>query len=180
VFYGQAVSATDDEGNDIEYTGRENDETGLYYYRARYYDPVLNRFVSEDPIGLLGGFNVYTYAYDPITQIDPYGLAGKSKKPSGPKRPRSSTAPSKDGDIESYLENLSNVESVDPFADFICLEALCSYDDPCTGRRTYRVVNAWLPNRPYVPELPENCVCQKMALPFNYDPTGARNPFRAY
>lgn len=36
--------------NAFQYTGRENDGTGLYYYRARYYDPILHRFLSEDPI----------------------------------------------------------------------------------------------------------------------------------
>ena len=41
--------------NNSQYTGRENDQNGLYYYRARYYDPVLKRFISEDPIGLAGG-----------------------------------------------------------------------------------------------------------------------------
>ena len=44
------------------FTGREWDpETGLYYYRARYYDPKAGRFISEDPIGLAGGTNLYTY-----------------------------------------------------------------------------------------------------------------------
>ena len=33
--YGEVAATTDDDGNDVEYTGRENDETGLYYYRAR-------------------------------------------------------------------------------------------------------------------------------------------------
>ena len=47
-----------EEGNAIHYTARENDQTGLYYYRARYYDPHLKRFISEDPIGLQGGINV--------------------------------------------------------------------------------------------------------------------------
>lgn len=36
--------------NPFQYTGRENDNTGLYYYRARYYSPELQRFISEDPI----------------------------------------------------------------------------------------------------------------------------------
>ena len=45
--------------NAFQYTGRENDGTGLYYYRARYYAPNLARFVQSDPIGLAGGINTY-------------------------------------------------------------------------------------------------------------------------
>jgi RHS repeat-associated protein len=58
-----------------QYSGRENDgDTNLYYYRARYYSPTLNRFISPDPIGLGGGMNVYAYADgDPIGEIDPLG-----------------------------------------------------------------------------------------------------------
>jgi RHS repeat-associated protein len=63
--------------NGSQYTGRENDGTGLYYYRARYYDPVLKRFVSEDPIRLRGGINIYGYVYqNPINFIDSLGLLG--------------------------------------------------------------------------------------------------------
>ncbi|MCL2309482.1 MAG: RHS repeat-associated core domain-containing protein, partial [Proteobacteria bacterium] len=47
--------------NPFQYTGRENDGTGLYFYRARYYSPSQQRFISEDPIGLRGGINVYGY-----------------------------------------------------------------------------------------------------------------------
>src|SRR5262249_16361264 len=44
------------------YTGREHDtDTGLLYYRARWYDPVQGRFINEDPIGLAGGINYYRY-----------------------------------------------------------------------------------------------------------------------
>jgi RHS repeat-associated protein len=58
------------------FTGREWDpETGLYYYRARYYDPKIGRFVSEDPIGLGGGVNFYGYvANNPVRSRDPLGL----------------------------------------------------------------------------------------------------------
>lgn len=75
------------------YTGREWDkETGLYYYRARYYDPMEGRFISKDPIAILGNnynnsynvtFNQYvdavqnSYAYvqnNPVNLIDPFGL----------------------------------------------------------------------------------------------------------
>lgn len=58
-----------------QYTGRENDGTGLYYYRARYYHPTLGRFIEEDPIGMAGGLNVYAYANNnPTSYIDPLGL----------------------------------------------------------------------------------------------------------
>jgi RHS repeat-associated protein len=58
-----------------QYSGRENDgDTNLYYYRARYYSPTLNRFISQDPIGLGGGMNVYAYAGDDPTDLaDPTG-----------------------------------------------------------------------------------------------------------
>jgi len=62
--------------NSFQYTGRENDGTGLYYYRARYYSPAMHRFISEDPIGLGGGINTYGYVEgDPISFNDPTGLA---------------------------------------------------------------------------------------------------------
>jgi len=58
-----------------QYTGRENDGTGLYYYRARYYHPGLQRFISEDPIEFAGG-DVNYYAYvggNPVNYIDSTG-----------------------------------------------------------------------------------------------------------
>jgi RHS repeat-associated protein len=62
-----------------QYTGRENDATGLYYYRARYYSPAFQRFISEDPIGLAGGINQYSYVEgSPIDSVDPSGLDGIS------------------------------------------------------------------------------------------------------
>jgi RHS repeat-associated protein len=62
--------------NTILYTGRTLDlSTGLYYYRARYYDAVLERFINRDPIGYKGGLNLYEYVKDdPVKWIDPSGL----------------------------------------------------------------------------------------------------------
>ena len=47
--------------NLVKYTGREQDFADLYYYRNRYYKPSIGRFISEDPIGLAGGSNLYGY-----------------------------------------------------------------------------------------------------------------------
>jgi RHS repeat-associated protein len=61
--------------NPYQYTGRENDGTGLYYYRARYYSPQLQRFISEDPIEFNRGTHLYAYAgQNPISNLDPFGL----------------------------------------------------------------------------------------------------------
>lgn len=62
--------------NPFQFTGRENDKTGLYYYRARYYSPELQRFISEDPIGLRGGDgDLYAYVRNnPVNYVDPKGL----------------------------------------------------------------------------------------------------------
>lgn len=63
-------------GNPAQFTGRENDGTGLYYYRARYYSPRLQRFVSEDPIGFAAGdSNLYAYVFNsPSNFTDSSGL----------------------------------------------------------------------------------------------------------
>jgi len=62
--------------NSLQFAGREYDaETQLYYNRARYYDPSVGRFISEDPVGLSGGINPYTYvSNNPVNGTDPSGL----------------------------------------------------------------------------------------------------------
>ena len=65
----------------LRLAAREGDATvGLYQVRARWYDPVTARFVSEDPIGLAGGINPYAYASNnPVSFRDPSGLCEKAK-----------------------------------------------------------------------------------------------------
>jgi len=51
-----------------------DEETGLHYNRFRYYDPRLGRYISKDPLGVLGGLNVYAYVADPTATTDPFAL----------------------------------------------------------------------------------------------------------
>lgn len=76
--FGRKLSETNPEAGDrFGFTGREYDEdTGLYYYRARYYDPELGRFISPDPIGFEAeDSNLYRYVGNaPVNATDPSGL----------------------------------------------------------------------------------------------------------
>ncbi|MFG3049855.1 RHS repeat-associated core domain-containing protein [Kitasatospora sp. NPDC048239] len=72
--FGATAVSGDDKGNGRRYAGREDDGTGLYYNRARYYSPGLHRFLSEDPIGFKGGINLHAYADNrPTALTDPSG-----------------------------------------------------------------------------------------------------------
>lgn len=65
------------ESNSFQFTGRESDgQTGLAYYRARYYSPSLQRFISEDPLEFAGGdADLYAYIGNaPVDYVDPFGL----------------------------------------------------------------------------------------------------------
>jgi len=91
--FGKTTVSGASSANGLQFTGRENDGTGLFYYRARYVDPLAQRFIAEDPIGLEGGLNLFAYAGNmPTLLFDPLGL----KPPGtfgpgspGPGRPRS-------------------------------------------------------------------------------------------
>lgn len=72
----EQLQVSADELQPIRFQGQSFDvETGLHYNRFRYFDPDLGMFISRDPIGLLGGFNVFSYAPNPVMWVDPSGLA---------------------------------------------------------------------------------------------------------
>ncbi len=74
--FGNVVSSTVSIANPYGYTGRKLDnESGLMYYRVRYYDPGIGRFISADPIAFAGGINFYVYVRNnPVNFVDPLGL----------------------------------------------------------------------------------------------------------
>ena len=74
--YGNTSLGAGTDSNSQQYTGRENDGNGIYYYRNRYYMPECNRFISEDPLGWASG-QTDNYAYangNPVQFSDPFGL----------------------------------------------------------------------------------------------------------
>jgi len=92
-----------------------------HYNRFRYYDPDVGRFVTQDPIGLLGGDNLYQYASNPVGWIDPLGQARKAsiRKKLYPSRVRKGT--------RTALEEL---------CDGTCPECGCSINPTDTKQAT--------------------------------------------
>ncbi len=84
--FGQTSASGTNSLNPIQYTGHEMDSTGLYFLRARYYNPVAQRFISPDPMGLSSGqLNLYAYGFNsPTNFIDPLGLKGGSMNGDSP------------------------------------------------------------------------------------------------
>jgi RHS repeat-associated protein len=79
--FGNIAASTNGLTNPLQYTGRDTDsETGLRYYRSRYYDPQVGRFLSQDSSHFDGGINFYVYvSNDPISWTDAYGLKKQCK-----------------------------------------------------------------------------------------------------
>jgi RHS repeat-associated protein len=78
--WGNVLNEFNPKGIDqpIRMQGQQIDrESGLFYNRHRYYDPAMGRYITQDPIGLHGGINLYGYVKDPNGWIDPLGLADK-------------------------------------------------------------------------------------------------------
>ena len=74
--FGTRTMTGNANANPFQFAGMEYDSTGLYHTFARYYSPGLQRFLSEDPLGIGGGdTNIFAYVHNnPINLVDPLGL----------------------------------------------------------------------------------------------------------
>jgi RHS repeat-associated protein len=143
--------------NSYTYTGREWDkETGLYYYRARYYDPMEGRFISKDPIGFDGGANLFAYtANNPVDRVDPEGenwltdlLASWLKKKLERQKPQ----------LPAVCASALNVATYDE-ADAKCTE--CGHNNRLPGDFTSAGVFRTICLGLWCEKHPGNCECGK-------------------
>jgi RHS repeat-associated protein len=74
--FGKTTTGGTSSANSYQFTGRENDGTGLYFNRARYYGATYQSFISQDPLDFRGGDpNLYGYVINnPMSYADPFGL----------------------------------------------------------------------------------------------------------
>ena len=126
--WGQLEDSTESVANTVGFSGRDYDRvTGLYYHRARSYDPTLGRFIQEDPIGLGDGVNLFQYAAgDPINHRDPSGLdCRNSDGTERPCRVTWSQADNPDQNVRGFV-----LEFIQELADLAGLDLVLS-----SGRR---------------------------------------------
>ncbi|MFP8968018.1 RHS repeat-associated core domain-containing protein [Pokkaliibacter sp. CJK22405] len=96
--FGEAHISLEEVSNPLRFQGQYFDaESGLHYNRYRYYDPQTGRYISQDPIGLLGGLNPYRYTPNPINWVDPLGLSANTPKPCKETIPEFCEMPTVDG-----------------------------------------------------------------------------------
>ena len=113
------------------FAGRELDgESGLYYMRARYYDPKTGRFLTEDPIGIAGGLNLYAYVgNDPINRRDPSGTHG----------PCLTWTEWRDGQFETVTDcpTFESPDPTSPYADCLIMSSGFTCSDPASEYDLY-------------------------------------------
>jgi RHS repeat-associated protein len=88
------VSSEDGHAQPIRFPGHyADDETGLHYNRFRYYSPEFGRYLQPDPLGQLGGINLYTYSASLFVAVDIDGLAANKRKSTPQKKPEKPPEP---------------------------------------------------------------------------------------
>jgi len=87
--YGDVAAEDPNHPNSFLFTSRRFDrETGLYYYRARYYNPYIGRFLQTDPVGYDVDMNLYRYCMNnPLNLVDPTGACCDPCEPNEPNDP---------------------------------------------------------------------------------------------
>ena len=94
----------------FRYQGQyEDSETGLYYNRFRYYSPDEGMYISQDPISIAGGLNLYSYVHDVNRWLDIFGLSGTHGHHSDPKF--------MGGDPKQPLTNMKTADHIDLHRD---------------------------------------------------------------
>ena len=115
--YGQPTRSTTNGSTraDYRYAGLfYHAQSGLYLTHYRVYDPVTARWLSRDPIGEMGGVNLYAYAYDnPVGLVDPLGLSPQFRRPKLPKNQCSN-------DCQKLYESLIRMCQETGYAFFAC------------------------------------------------------------
>ena len=135
--FGKLTASTGTLANPFQYTAREFDlETGIYEYRARYYDQNLGRFLSEDPVGFSNGtYNLYDYVSgDPVDFNDPSGNTRIHGNWCGP----SWTG----GQTEKYIPSHDKNRYYKDPRDYV--DKVCSHHDKCYSKcRAKHPCSAW-------------------------------------
>ena len=129
--FGKLTASIGSLVNPFQYTARESDpETGLYYYRARYYDESIGRFIGEDPFRFGGGLDFYTYVRNsPVYLIDPLGLDPLA------------------GDIQA-LRNIFPGSDWQPANNTLIIHLPCNQVRPTLSAQGYQDGNSWGYNGP--------------------------------
>lgn len=128
------IIGQDATNNLIQYTSREIDGTGLMYYRARYYDPMLMRFVSSDPIGLEGGVNTYSFVEgNPLSFNDLLGLDRWAQETWTPARVWTDMK----GGTTTYFDPMTGEILVIPTRNSVVSNALPGAAGPYNGEFTF-------------------------------------------